>query len=61
MGSDPVLARAGADEEEGLPAEQVASAQSHEVDLTGASGANRRKEHLHHNGRQKYVKHLIHH
>ncbi len=29
-----------------LPAEQVASAQSHEVDLAGASRANRGEEHL---------------
>lgn len=29
-----------------LPAEQVASAQSHEVDLAGAPGANRGEEHL---------------
>lgn len=29
-----------------LPAEQVASAQSHEVDLAGASGPNGGEEHL---------------
>lgn len=38
------------EEEEGgcgpLPAEQVASAQSHKVDLAGASGPNGGEEHL---------------
>lgn len=39
------------EEEEGarrrpLPAEQVASAQSHEVDLAGAAGPHRGEEHL---------------
>lgn len=30
----------------GLPAEEVTPPQSHEVDLTGASGADRGEEHL---------------
>lgn len=37
-----------------LPAEQVASAQSHEVDLAGASGPNGGEEHLKRRHRQRF-------